>query len=137
MDTSFAIALISKTDANHSAALQIAQQLPRFRIVTSHAVMFEIGNTLSKKQYRLQGIKFLKSLECDPQVEVVTITPILYKKTFELFCHYHDKSWGLVDCSSFVIMKQQAINFALTADRHFQQADFKALLLEPYWLSLH
>src|SRR5437899_12166806 len=41
-----------------------------------------------------------------------------------------DKEWGLTDCISFALMKQEGIAEALTADAHFRQAGCKALLLE-------
>ncbi len=41
-----------------------------------------------------------------------------------------DKDWGLTDCVTFVLMKQEGITEALTADVHFRQAGFTALLLE-------
>ena len=40
----------------------------------------------------------------------------------------HDKDWSLTDCISFVVMEDQRITDALTGDRHFEQAGFKALL---------
>jgi predicted nucleic acid-binding protein len=86
LDTSFVIALISKTDKYHNIALQIANKLSRYHIVTSRAIMLEIGNALSKQQYRMQGIEFLKSLEYDPQIDIVTITDSLYTEAFNLFC---------------------------------------------------
>jgi len=43
---------------------------------------------------------------------------------------YSDKEWSLTDCISFVLMKQEGVTEALTADAHFVQAGFKALLLE-------
>jgi predicted nucleic acid-binding protein len=39
-----------------------------------------------------------------------------------------DKSWSLVDCSSFVVMQQRGIVEALTTDEHFEQAGFVRLL---------
>jgi predicted nucleic acid-binding protein len=39
-----------------------------------------------------------------------------------------DKDWSLTDCISFVVMENQDITEALTADRHFVQAGFTALL---------
>lgn len=39
-----------------------------------------------------------------------------------------DKEWGLIDCMSFVVMNDNDLTEALTADKHFQQAGFNALL---------
>ncbi|MEZ4571694.1 MAG: hypothetical protein R2849_15445 [Thermomicrobiales bacterium] len=49
---------------------------------------------------------------------------------YTLFARNTDKSWTLVDCISFVVMQERGITEALTADRHFVQAGFRALLLE-------
>jgi predicted nucleic acid-binding protein len=40
-----------------------------------------------------------------------------------------DQDWGLTDYASFLIMDRLGMDEALTADRHFQQAGYKALLL--------
>lgn len=45
-----------------------------------------------------------------------------------LFTDRPDKSWGLTDCISFVVMQRFGATDALTADRHFEQAGFTALL---------
>jgi len=36
--------------------------------------------------------------------------------------------WPLTDCISFVVMPDHQLTEALIADRHFEQAGFKALL---------
>lgn len=36
----------------------------------------------------------------------------------------------MTDCLSFVVMQEQKLTEALTADVHFQQAGFRALLRE-------
>jgi predicted nucleic acid-binding protein len=41
-----------------------------------------------------------------------------------------DKGWGLTDCTSFIVMQRYEVIDALTTDEHFQQAGFRALLLE-------
>jgi uncharacterized protein len=43
-----------------------------------------------------------------------------------------DKLWGLTDCISFVVMQRRGLTEALTSDRHFHQAGFRALLLEAH-----
>jgi len=49
---------------------------------------------------------------------------------FELFRYRPDKEWGLVDCVSFIVMKDYELTEALTMDVHFKQAGFRALLLD-------
>ena len=45
-----------------------------------------------------------------------------------LFADRPDKHWSLTDCISFVVMNREGIVDALTGDRHFEQAGFRALL---------
>lgn len=42
-----------------------------------------------------------------------------------------DKEWGLTDCSSFVVMQELNLKAVLSADHHFRQAGYQALLLDP------
>ena len=54
----------------------------------------------------------------------------LYFKARSLYEARMDKEWDLVDCVSFVVMEDLGIDRALTADKHFRQMGFRALLLE-------
>ena len=45
-----------------------------------------------------------------------------------LFAARSDKDWSLTDCLSFVVMERKRIREALTADNHFEQAGFQAIL---------
>ncbi|MBW4621588.1 MAG: type II toxin-antitoxin system VapC family toxin [Cyanosarcina radialis HA8281-LM2] len=130
LDTSFAIALSSITDENHLRAVELADRIEtnKIRLVTTQAILLEIGNALSKQRYRAAATQLLESLETDPIVEIVLLTNSLYKLAFNLFKQRSDKEWGLVDCISFIVMQDRGIADALTADTHFQQAGFQALL---------
>jgi len=130
LDTSFAIALSSATDQNHARAVRLANQIEtnKTRLVTTQAILLEIGNSLSKQKYRAAAIQLLESIEADPNVEVVLLTNSLYRLAFSLFKQRDDKEWGLVDCISFIVMQDRGIADALTTDTHFQQAGFRALL---------
>jgi uncharacterized protein len=132
LDTSFAIALSSVTDQNHVLAVKLADQIEhdKTNLVTTQAILLEIGNALSKQRYRAAAVQLLESLETDLSIEVVLLTHSLYKLAFDLFKRREDKEWGLVDCISFIVMQDRGITDALTADTHFQQAGFRALLKE-------
>lgn len=52
----------------------------------------------------------------------------LYQRAVQLYSDRDDKEWGLIDCMSFVVMGDQGLTDALTADTHFRQAGFNVLL---------
>lgn len=130
LDASYAIALSSQRDQYHPQALALARQLGRRRVslVTTRAVVLEIGNALSKLRYRDAAVALLEALERDASIDIVPITKPLYDQALTLFAGQHDKEWGLTDCISFVVMRDRGIAEALTADEHFRQAGFRALL---------
>jgi predicted nucleic acid-binding protein len=130
LDASYAIALAASSDQLHSRALELADEIERQsrRLVTTRAVLLEIGNALSKQRYRDAAVDLLSSLESDPMVEVVPMTSDLYGQAFDLFRNRPDKEWGLTDCASFVVMRARGMTDALTSDDHFEQAGFQALL---------
>jgi uncharacterized protein len=132
LDTSYAVALSAPTDQFHSRALRLATELEaaRARLVTTRAVLLEIGNTLCRMRYRAAAIRLLQALEADPTVVVLPLSEELYARALQLYCSRPDKEWGLIDCASFVVMSERAITKALTADEHFQQCGFVALLRE-------
>ncbi|MBA3483059.1 MAG: type II toxin-antitoxin system VapC family toxin [Pirellulales bacterium] len=61
-------------------------------------------------------------------MEIVPASAGLFNQGMVLFDSRADKEWSLTDCTSFVIMQERKITDALTADHHFAQAGFTALL---------
>ena len=132
LDTAYAIALSSLNDLFHQRATLLADQLEAAgtHLVTTRAVLLEIGNALSKQRYRSAAIRLLSALEADPNVEIVPLSEPLYARALQLYRERPDKDWGLTDCVSFIVMQDRGVTEALTADEHFQQAGFRALMRE-------
>lgn len=130
LDTAYAVALVVEQDQYHTKARALAAQIKEeeLRLVTTRSVLIEIGNYLAKAHRRGAGIAFLEQVERDPAAEIVPVTEELFRAAFALYKERHDKAWGLTDCISFVVMRDRGITDALTTDRHFEQAGFKALL---------
>ena len=105
-----AIALSSPADDYHNKALVIAQELKASKtpLITTRAIILEIGNALSKQKYRSKSIKLLSSLENDKTVTIIPISETLYQKAFQLYCQRTDKNWGIVDCISFIVMTERS-----------------------------
>ena len=73
-------------------------------------------------------IRLLTALENDPNVVIVPASDELYRRALEIYSDRVDKEWGLIDCMSFIVMKDEGLSEALTADNHFRQAGFRVLL---------
>jgi predicted nucleic acid-binding protein len=130
LDTAYAIALAAPSDQLHPKASELASRMQAdgTRLVTTRAVLLEIGNALAKLRYRPAAIQLLGALEADPSVNIVPLSEALYSEAFQLYHSRPDKEWGLIDCVSFVVMQQRGLTEALTADEHFEQAGFRALM---------
>lgn len=130
LDSSYLIALAFPRDQLHDAASGYFDQalVQRIRMVTTRAVLVEFANYLARPEFRPQVVKAVEDFERDPFVEIVPLSEELFAKAFALFRQRPDKAWGLTDCLSFVVMRERGMSEALTADEHFEQAGFVALL---------
>jgi uncharacterized protein len=130
LDSSYAIALAATSDQLHHRATELAEELEnrQRQLITTRAVLFEIGNALSKQRYREAASNLLASIESDPTIRIIEISRERYLPALALFSSRPDKDWGLTDCMSFAIMQDLRLTEALTADSHFEQAGFRALL---------
>lgn len=128
VDTGFIFALINEKDQYHQKALELEYKYGENYWLMTEAILLEIGNALAKN-YKSQGVEFIEKCLASDEVEVVKINPYLFTQSLELY-RYPDKKWGLVDCLSFVVMREKGVNQALTFDDHFSQAGFQVLTID-------
>jgi hypothetical protein len=126
-DTSYYVALLHENDIRHGEALRLSQEQVR-PVVLTEFVLLELGNTLCRGHARRVFIGLVEHLRSDPLYTIVSVSPALFDAGLRLFGQRADKDWSMTDCISFVVMKQRRLTEALTADHHFEQAGFKALL---------
>ncbi len=129
-DTSFFVAFLNAKDENHELAVEHMASSPE-RIVTTVWVLVELGNYLSKAEQRRLFGPFLQELRRERMMFIIPLKYEQFERGVRLYDQRPDKQWSLVDCISFVIMKQRRISDALSADHHFEQAGFTILLKKP------
>jgi len=131
-DTSFWIALSSRRDQYHSRAVEWHEFVVRSgsKIVTTEAILWEWLNALSDPTTRGVVVEGYRRAHRDVDVQVVPFQPELVDAAVALYGARPDKGWSLTDCFSFVVMAQRGITEALTTDRHFEQANLNARMLE-------
>ncbi|MBX9585178.1 MAG: PIN domain-containing protein [Gemmataceae bacterium] len=127
LDAAFVLALVSTRDQHHARAKELAPQYIGKPLLTTEAVLLEIGDGLARR-HKSDAVAMIDWLRTDSDVEVVRTTPELFDQAFELYRTHDDKDWGLTDCLSFVVMRQYGVTDALTHDHHFVQAGFVALM---------
>jgi len=128
LDTSYLLALVRKKDNRHEAALN-ASEIYRGPFLTTDLVLVELANSLSMPPYRTTVVSVIEKIQADRNTTVVPFTSDGMSKAFSLFKNRGDKTWGLIDCFSFVVMEEKRIKRALTFDEHFRQAGFDTPLL--------
>lgn len=132
VDTAYVYALISPRDQWHGKAVEWRKKINSEKrlLLTTEFVLAEIADGLASVNYRQAALTAIRILQENPFVEIVPASAALFAQALALYEQRQDKSWGLTDCTSFVVMTENNINDALTTDEHFRQAGFNALLLD-------
>lgn len=127
-DTHYFIALLSRRDGAHEAALRWRHTHPRHEIVTTSWVLLELAGSMSMPHERVIAARFIENFKASAWTKVIPLSENTLWKGFELYRSRTDKKWSLTDSISFVVMAEEGLTEALTGDRHFEQAGFTALL---------
>jgi uncharacterized protein len=83
VDTAFVIALINKADQYHSIAMQISDSVEGRTLVTTDAVLLEIGNALSKN-FKREAVRIIEHFLTSRELQVIHLDPTLFMRGFEL-----------------------------------------------------
>ena len=126
-DTHFYLALLSERDEDHERAVALNRTLDAV-MVTTEWVLTEVADALSAPAHRALFLELIDALDADSGALVVRATHELFAKGLRLYRKRPDKGWSLTDCISFEVMEEQCIQDAVTADHHFEQAGYRALL---------
>ena len=129
-DTGYWIALLYSGDQLHHRARAVAERLDDTPIVTTHMVLVEALNNLSRRGEYLRRLatQMVQELAMRSNVEIVPQTPAQFRAALERYTARADKTWSLTDCASFLVMEDRHITEALAYDQDFEQAGFIALL---------
>jgi uncharacterized protein len=130
LDASYVIALAVTRDEHHAQALEIRAQIQSqdIRLITTLAVTLEIGTHCVVKS--IAGPQLVCLRHC---------TTIKRSKSFPLARSFTEKDSSYMGTEStkigvlrtafhFLVMQERRLTDALTTDRHFEQAGFRALL---------
>lgn len=129
-DAAYFVATLNPQDDLHDHAVSIGRTLDDCLLVTTEMVLTEVLNFFAERGRALRQLaaNLVGQLRHDPNTRIIPQTTAQFEDALEFYRSRHDKEWSHTDCASFRVMEQQGIAEALTHDRHFEQAGFKALM---------
>ncbi|MFB2976639.1 type II toxin-antitoxin system VapC family toxin [Microseira sp. BLCC-F43] len=132
IDTSGWAELFIATESYHQQAKEwfTKTRKQNIELVTSNYVVAELVALLNSplRVPRYQLFQYVDAVKTASYVDIIYIDTAIETAAWSLLKSRSDKTWSLVDATSFIIMQQLGLQEALTTDHHFEQAGFVRLL---------
>ena len=128
-DTCYWIALINPGDDFHETAISIAPRIKGAIIVTSDWVLKELLTFFNRwNPLKEKALEIYDKIVEDPNVVVEPASKNSFTEGVEKYRSEKTRSYSIVDCTSFNIMRARGIQEALSTDNHFEQEGFTKLI---------
>lgn len=130
VDTGFWVALLNPRDNLHELAVSLSEKYRRRHLITTDGVLIELQNFFSGygKDLRAAAAKTVEEIESSASTQVLPQKRDTLNEARELYNARSDKQYSLTDCYSMVVIRERDISEVLTADVHFEQEGFVALM---------
>jgi uncharacterized protein len=123
-DTAALFALLDSAERDHEAAVSAWREFLEFDaiLVTTNYILLEAAAVIQRRL----GLAALRAFhdEIAPQLEVVWIDEELHRSGIEAVLIAGRRDLGVVDCTSFRVMRNRDIAVAFTLDSHFREQGF-------------
>ncbi len=132
VDTAGLYALANHRDPSRPAAMRLVAELTkaRRRLVLTDYVLDETATLAKARSGGYAALRLLEIVERSTGFEMVWIGPERFEAASRFFRKHIEHDYSFTDCTSFVVMRELRLTDALTTDRHFAAAGFRALLID-------
>lgn len=124
VDASAWVAITNRTDRNHRGAVQIFRRLlgSSTRLITTTWTSYEALTIVKSRLGFVQAERLWDRIKSRTVVDFVLVDEDVERDAVDLFWRYKDKTWGVVDCASLIVMNSVGCRQAFAYDRHFVEA---------------
>ena len=132
VDTSGLYALADHRDPLRALAKRhvTARVTAGARLVLTDYVVDEACTLAKARAGSYAALRLLELVESSAGFRLEWVGPDRFDAAKAHFRKHADHDYSFTDCTSFVVMRELRLRDALTSDRHFMEAGFRALLLE-------
>jgi uncharacterized protein len=116
------VAIANRKDRNHREAVQVFRRLlsSAVRLIVTTWIAYEALTIVKSRLGFSQAERLWARIKSRPVVALIRIDEQIDNDALELF--WRHKEWGVVDCSSLVVMEIVGCRHASAYDRHFVEA---------------
>ena len=127
VDTSALLPLLDQDDRDHEDVVAALRQLAvaREKLVTSSYTLVEAG-ALVKRRLGSEAFRRLGETMA-AAIDVVWVDEELHRRAWAMAAQHGRDGPSLVDCASFLAMRDAHVTTALTLDQHFLAEGFEVL----------
>lgn len=124
VDASAWLAITNRRDQLHSVARSFLDLClgRRVRLATTNWTAYEALSMLKSRAGWEQATHLRSLLDDSRAVDLVRVTEEIELRALDLFFAYRDKTWGVVDCASLIVMEDLGCRQAFGFDHHFVEA---------------
>jgi len=119
--------LLDQYEKNHSRALELWKELVRGGgvLLTTNYVLLETAALVQRRV----GLDAVRALHDDftPVLTIEWISPDLHSRGIDAALAARKRKLSVVDCISFIVMRQQETETTFTFDAHFREQGFTVL----------
>jgi uncharacterized protein len=130
VDTAGLYALADHRDPSRPATMRLVSGFikTKRRLVLTDYILAEAATLAEARSGGHAAVKLLEIVDQSAGFEFIWIGPERFAAAKKFFCKHADHGYSFTDCTSFVVMRELRLSEALTTDRHFVEAGFRALL---------
>lgn len=128
LDTSGLFSVCSRNEPFNQLATNLYDS-SSYRLTHGYVIAEFVALATTRGFDRFKTLDYVDDLVHDLDVELVWVDRDLHQRGMILLQSRLDKTYSLCDAISFVLMRDQGIQDALTTDRHFEREGFRRLLV--------
>lgn len=129
LDTSGLLCFFDADEHRHSNAVNLYASAGS-RVIHNYVLAEFVALTQARKLPREASLDLTAAIVADTEIRTYWVDPSLHDEAVQMLQTQSDKAYSLCDAVSFVLMRRLQLSEALTTDHHFEQAGYRALLLD-------
>jgi predicted nucleic acid-binding protein len=127
VDTSALYAVLDRDDTNHDAAAEARHQLlNESAILVTHNYILIEASALAQRRLGLGALRAIHE-DVVPILQIEWVTREQHRVATEMALAASRKKLSVVDCVSFIVMRDNGVSEAFCFDRHFREHGFRTL----------